>query len=84
MSVKGAWQRLLDRAGIEKLWIHDLRRTVGTYMANLGANQAQIQAQLGHRDPQSSKPYVHTNVEFVRKPISIVTQFLAETTGEVE
>lgn len=66
MDIKGAWQRLLDRAGIDDLWIHDLRRTVGTYMANLGAGQAQIAQQLGHKDFQSAKSYVYPQVEFVR------------------
>jgi integrase len=77
MDIKGAWQRLLDRAGIDELWLHDLRRTVGTYMANLGANQAQIAHQLGHKDLQSARSYVFPQVEFVRPATERVTQFLA-------
>lgn len=82
MDIKGAWHRLLDRAGIDNLWIHDLRRTVGTYMANLGANQAQISHQLGHRDLQSARHYVFPDVDFVRPLTAKVTAFLSEKSTE--
>ena len=76
-NLKKVWQRLLDRAGIDDLWIHDLRRTVGSYMANLGANQAQIQMQLGHKDPQSAKAYIHPDIEFVRPFTARVSRALS-------
>jgi integrase len=77
-NLKGAWQRLLDRAGIEDLRIHDLRRTMGTMLANAGANQAQIQLQLGHMDAQSAKAYVHPDVEYVRSNVADVTRLLSK------
>jgi integrase len=79
-NLKKAWGRLLDHAGIEDLRLHDLRRTVGSWMANAGANQAQIQLQLGHMDAQSAKAYVHPDVEYVRDSMSKVTHLLAPKT----
>lgn len=76
-NLKKAWQRLLDNAGIENLRIHDLRRTMGSWMANTGANQAQIQLQLGHKDLQSAKAYVHPDVEYLRTTVEAVTRKLS-------
>src|SRR5262249_5238136 len=36
-EVKSAWQRILDRAGIADLRIHDLRRTLGSWQVATGA-----------------------------------------------
>ena len=74
-----AWHRLLDQAGIDDLRIHDLRRTMGTQLANLGANQAQIQLHLGHKDPQSVKHYVHPDLEYLRPMVEKATLSLADS-----
>lgn len=77
-NLKKAWERLCDRAGIDDLRIHDLRRTMASWLANLGANQAQIQLQLGHKDPQSVKHYVHPNVDYLRPVVQKVTSALSQ------
>jgi integrase len=80
-GIRKAWQRLLDQAGIDELWIHDLRRTMGSYMANRGAHPVQIAMQLGHKDQQSAKAYVHSDVEYTRQTVAQVTKKLS---GKVE
>src|ERR1700722_13622478 len=47
---KRRWRQLLSRANITDFRIHDLRRTLATYMANSGANVALIQSALNHKD----------------------------------
>lgn len=47
---KRRWKELLSRAKITNFRIHDLRRTLATYMANSGANVALIQSALNHKD----------------------------------
>ncbi len=47
---KRRWKELLSRAKITDFHIHDLRRTLATYMANSGANVALIQSALNHKD----------------------------------
>jgi integrase len=76
-GIRKAWKRALDNAGIDGLWIHDLRRTMGSYMANNGAHPIQIAMQLGHKSVQSSKPYVHANVEYTRGHVMEVTKTLS-------
>jgi integrase len=47
---KRRWKELLYRAQIADFHIHDLRRTLASYMANSGANVAVIQSALNHKD----------------------------------
>ena len=47
---KRRWRALLKNAEIKDFRIHDLRRTLATYMANSGANVAVIQSALNHKD----------------------------------
>ena len=51
---KRRWQELLERAQISDFHIHDLRRTLASYMANSGANVALIQSALNHKDLQTT------------------------------
>ncbi len=47
---KRRWKELLERAQLTDFHIHDLRRTLASYMANSGANVALIQSALNHKD----------------------------------
>ena len=51
-------------------------------MADNGANQAQIQLQLGHKDLQSAKAYVHPDVEYVRTTVAAVTRKLSTNASD--
>ncbi|MBX9691516.1 MAG: site-specific integrase [Cyanobacteria bacterium] len=51
---KRAWARLLRRAGIENLHIHDLRRSLASYMASSGAELAVIKNALNHKDVKTT------------------------------
>lgn len=51
--------KILERAGIKDLRIHDLRHTMGAALGNAGASQAQIAKALGHRNIQTSARYTH-------------------------
>jgi len=47
-SPKTAWARLIKRAGLKDLRMHDMRRTLGSFQAAAGASMAIIGASLGH------------------------------------
>jgi integrase len=66
MSPKFAWKRLLDRAGITDLRIHDIRRTVGSYMAIQGVSPTIIGKALGHRSQQSTAVYTRLTQDPIR------------------
>lgn len=58
---KRAWQRLLKRAQIENLHIHDLRRSLASFMANAGADVSLIRSALNHKDIQTTlNVYIRT------------------------
>ncbi len=63
---KKAWNRLLERSGLEDFRIHDLRRTFGSWQAALGANSFVIGKSLGHKSPQSTAIYARLNLDPVR------------------
>lgn len=60
---KRAWASLLRRADIEGLHIHDLRRTLGSWMAMQGASTALIGRALGHRDPKATAVYARLTTD---------------------
>jgi integrase len=61
-----AWSRILVRAGISNLRIHDIRRSVGTALARGGASPHIIATGLGHRSIASAKAYVRLAGEDAR------------------
>ena len=64
---KRAWKRITKRANISDLRIHDLRRTVGSYMAIRGESPYVIGRALGHKDQRSTAVYARLNLEPIRK-----------------
>lgn len=66
---KSTWERLLKRAGIEGLRIHDLRRSLGSWQASAGTNLSIIGASLGHRSIQSTTVYARVQDDPVRASV---------------
>lgn len=62
-----AWKRILKRAGIEDLRIHDLRRTLGSYMAISGTSPTIIGKALGHKSLQATAVYARLTHAPVRE-----------------
>lgn len=63
---KKAWSKLLERADIRDVRIHDLRRTHGSYMAATGANQFVISRALGHKDVATTAIYARLDLDPIR------------------
>lgn len=69
---KGAWKELLKRAGLysedktKRLRIHDIRRTVGSYMAIQGVDSKVIGKALGHRSSAATAIYARLTQDPVR------------------
>lgn len=66
---KHAWAALLKKAKIDDLTVHDLRRTLGSWMALQGVSLLQIARALGHRDPRSAQVYAHLNDDAARAAV---------------
>ena len=66
-----AWRKFRVVAGIPDVTIHDLRRTLGSWMAITGASMPVIAKALGHKMEQHSVTgvYARLNDKPVRKAI---------------
>lgn len=73
---KRAWHRVMKNAGLANLTIHDLRRTVGSYMAIQGESLLIIGKALGHKDPRSTAVYARLNLQPVREAVDRVQSVL--------
>lgn len=57
-----AWETLRENLGLEGLWIHDLRRSLASAMANTGASVAIVKQTLAHTDERTTmRAYIRTN-----------------------
>jgi len=67
VSPRKAFSRITDRAGIDDLRIHDLRRTAGSYMAIQNVSPTIIGKALGHRSTQATAIYARLTQDPVRQ-----------------
>lgn len=69
---KVQWERICVKAGFNDLHIHDLRRTLGSWMAKTGASMIIIAGALGHRIESSSVTGVYARLDL--EPIRIAME----------
>lgn len=60
---KSAWRRVLERAGIVDLRLHDLRRTLGSSMVAAGVNTITTARTLGHKTLTMALRYQHLGTD---------------------
>jgi integrase len=78
---KSGWTRIIHRAGLKDVRIHDLRRTLGSFQAIGGASTAIIGKSLGHKNPQSTSIYSRLSLDPVRKSVEAAVE-LMQTSAE--
>ncbi len=78
---KKGWERVLERAGISDLRIHDLRRTLGSWQAKMGASLAIIGKSLNHKSHQSTAIYARLDLDPVRQSVNAATAAMLEAAG---
>ena len=76
VAPKTAWKRILERAGIQDLRIHDLRRTLGSWQAATGASLPIIGKSLGHKSLAATQVYARLNLDPVRASVNLATDAL--------
>ncbi|QSH42384.1 site-specific integrase [Lentisphaerota bacterium ZTH] len=64
------WRNLLKRAGIEDLRIHDLRRTLASWMANQNVSLHMIACVLGQKSTGVTPTYARLSVDPKREAVS--------------
>jgi integrase len=78
---KKAWRRVLDRAGIDNLRIHDLRRTLGSWQAKTGASLAIVGKSLNHKSPSTTAIYARLDLDPVRESVDRATGAMFAAAG---
>jgi integrase len=66
---KKAWQRILKKATIKDLRIHDLRRTLGSYQVATGSSLPIIGKSLGHKSSKATEVYARLNLDPIRESV---------------
>ena len=73
MEPKTAWKRIVDRASLQDLRLHDLRRTLGSWQAATGASLPIIGKSLGHKSIAATQIYARLNLDPVRESVRRAT-----------
>lgn len=58
-DIDSQWKRIKEIADVSNARLHDLRRTIATEYARLGASEYQIQSALGQKTNIAARHYVH-------------------------
>jgi integrase len=81
---KTAWARVLKRAEIEDLRLHDVRRTVGSWLAGQGANAFVIGRALGHKSLAATAVYARLDLDPVRVAMQTVATAFAKAGADAQ
>jgi integrase len=78
---KKGWARILERAGIKDLRIHDLRRTLGSWQAKAGASLVIIDKSLNHKSVSITAIYARLDLDPVRESVNTATANMLAAAG---
>jgi integrase len=78
---KKPWSRLLTRAKVKNLRMHDLRHSAASWAAESGASGPLLQAILAHSDPKMSARYTHMQTAVVRDAADAMANLMLEKAG---
>lgn len=81
MQPKRGWARIMQRAGIENLKIHDLRRTLGSWQAKTGASLVIIGKSLNHKNQNTTAIYARLDLDPVRDSVNKATSAMMTAAG---
>ena len=84
MEPKKAWGQVRKEAGIPDIRLHDLRRTMGSWLAEAGTSLQVIGKALGHRDLKSTEVYSRLSVDPVREAMGRAVGRMLESDKEGE
>jgi integrase len=80
-NMKRAWDRIRRTAGIHDVRFHDLRRTVGSWLAGSGESLQLIGKVLNHRDVSTTAIYARLNLDPVRQALERNASKMLEAAG---
>ncbi|MEI8055582.1 MAG: tyrosine-type recombinase/integrase [bacterium] len=81
VETKKPWKRILDKAGLKNLRIHDLRRSLGSWQAATGANLSIIGKTLAHKNVSTTAIYARLNIDPIRESMNKATDAMLNAAG---
>lgn len=78
---KKGWARILKRAKLEDLRLHDLRRTMGSWQVDTGASLAIVGKTLGHKSQATTAVYARLSLDPVRQSLLLATTAIEKAAG---
>lgn len=81
---KNCWKRVLERAELTDLRIHDLRRTLGSWQAKTGASLSIIGKSLNHKNTSTTAIYARLDLDPVRESVERATGAMLAAGGVKE
>lgn len=66
-NIRKAWQRVLARAGVEPIRIHDIRHSFASACVRRGVPLYTVQKLLGHASHATTQRYAHLNQDELRQ-----------------
>lgn len=82
VNISKAWQRVRKAAGVEDARVHDLRRTVGSWLAQSGNSLPLIGKVLNHSNASTTQIYARLAEDQVRTALEKHASQLTEATGK--
>jgi hypothetical protein len=76
------WRRIRKRTGFHDLHIHDLRRTVGSWLVRDGASLHLVGAVLNHKDQKTTAGYAYFQTEDRQRALDRHGQALVQVTQD--
>jgi integrase len=78
---KSGWKRIITRAGLSDVRPHDLRRSLGSWMAITGSGLPIVGKMLGHSQPTTTAIYARLSVDPVRAAAEAATTAMLKAGG---
>ena len=72
---KSTFGRTVERAGIPKITIHELRHTTASRLNELGVDLATIQEYLGQSDARTTQRYIHKPSESMKMAVKKLSEY---------
>jgi integrase len=82
INVSKPWKKIRTEAGVEDVRIHDLRRTVGSWLAQAGNSLPLIGRVLNHTDPKTTAIYARLGDDIPRQALERHGQMMTTIAGE--
>ncbi|HEY9784246.1 MAG TPA: site-specific integrase, partial [Candidatus Obscuribacterales bacterium] len=76
VSPQKSFKKMLSRAGLSDLRLHDLRRTMGSYLAIQGTSSTIIGKALGHKSQAATAIYARLTNDPVRQALENAQEFI--------